>query len=411
MDRRRFLTTAVAASGGDDWIDRLIAAVPAYDAAHPGQPASLEDLIRTMKSWLLGSAAIQNPAPRGEAATLRNYFGVSLGTPAASIHTSELQSKLRGLCGVFVRSPQFLLAGIADTDLGPRPRLRVCNGGPCTYQELCEAYRSAIERQNWLLTCRPDAVTLVRPPPPPPPRLTLDDEICPRGRCTLVSIDVNLECLRSGEFCPRQPPACDPRCDRIDCCGGPMPPLNEQGVYVGWAEGGIVTRAEKVRVLPHGKDQFVPLGRETRLDAGDLLVIPGGAHLAIRAPDGTVFATPREGAPAGESWKATFFMVTGESALAVRRDVVPVREPLAADVKKWMEQDGLRSGGGNDPQTRGTVIGAPRTRMPMQDLSASPALKRANVRNYCNPRAASRRRVDDCRRAALDAAGHSQSAP
>jgi len=339
----------------EDWIDRLIAEVPNYDTTHT-IPASLEDLIRVMKDWLLGTATIYNPAPQdepwGEAATLRNYFGISLGTPAASLPPAKLENKLRGLCGVYLESPQYMLAGIAPTELGPKPRLRVCNDGPCTYRELCEAIKPAVEVQRWIVTCHDDTVDVVRRPRPPP-RLRLDDELCPRGRCTFMELDP-LMCLVNPETCPRFPPPCDIRCGEIECCGGPLPPLDEDGMYIGWAEGGTVRRADGIRILL--ENEFSPLKTGTVLDAGDLLELPAGSHLTIVMEDGGTFSTPDEGVPKHETAGSWLFQVTGQSVLDEKSRIPPVGHPSPEELADWLQRPDIRFGAAGPP-----VAGAGKT--------------------------------------------------
>lgn len=329
----------------DDWIDNLIAEVPGYDVTH-SIPANLEDLTRTMKDWLLGTATLINPAPQGEpwgeAATLRDYFGMSLGTPAASLPPDELENKLRGLCGVYLESPQFMLAGVAPTELGPKPRLRVCNDGPCTYRELCEAIKPAVEAQRWIVTCHDDTVDVVRQPRPPP-RLRLDDELCPRGRCILISMDPRL-CLANPESCPRNPPICDIRCGEIECCGGPLPPLDEDGIYVGWAEGGRIHRAAGIRILPQDKPEFSALETGAILNAGDLLEIRSGGHLSIAMEDGGTFSTPKEGAPEPEEMSSWLFLVTGQSILDQKDKIPPVGHLSPEKLAEWLKRPDIRFG-------------------------------------------------------------------
>jgi hypothetical protein len=347
-------------TAGDDWIDRVVAAVPAFDAAHSTAPATLGDLVVTLKDWLLGdSRIVTSLLPPSEAQALADLLGAPLATPAAGV--PDLGTRLRRACGVMLQSPQFMLAGIAPRELGPAPRLRVCNGEPCTYRAMCEQLRPAIERQRWQLTCNDDDVTARRPPPPPPPTL---DPLCPRGRCIVLPLDVRLECSLSGARCPRFPPSCDIRCTGLTCCGDPQPSIDEDGLLLGWAEGGRVERAVSVTILPAGGEGFTPLASGRVLRAGDLLRLPPGSHLAVQAGEGG-FATDRQGAP-GRPGGAILFMVTGPTALQVRtRHVdeprVPPDELAVTDRKaefRWGEAGPARVRDGTAP------AGPPRVRTP-----------------------------------------------
>jgi hypothetical protein len=296
---------------GDDWIDRLVATVPAFDAAHPGSPATLRDAVVTIKDWLLGDSRID---ALSETPALETILGAPLNTVAASMTPADLSIRLRRVCGVMLETPQFMLAGIAPRELGAAPRLRVCNGAPCSYREMCEQLRPAVESQNWLMTCNDESVTVHRPPPPPPPTL---DPLCPRGPCMTFPVDVRLECFADGKGCPRFPPPCDIRCAGLQCCGDPDPLLGEEGILLGWAEGGTVNSAAGVRTLPAGSDSFQELEANTILKFGDLLLIPPGARLDIRSSEGS-FRTDQEGAPKTASGNPLLFMVTGPTAIEPR---------------------------------------------------------------------------------------------
>ena len=56
-----------------------------------------------------------------------------------------------------LESPQFQLAGIAEDDVGVKPRLRVCNTAECSYQQMCTALRPAVnallQREAQFLLC------------------------------------------------------------------------------------------------------------------------------------------------------------------------------------------------------------------------------------------------------------------
>src|SRR5262249_15547959 len=159
-------------------------------------------------------------------------------------------------CGVLLETPQFLLAGLTPTGLGPQPRLRVCNGAPCTYREMCQALAPAInaelDSRDQTLICGDDSVQ-VMPIPRVEPRYWVD--WCCAPACGLLENRVPEGCYQSvgigpvavfpsdpsvlpstafaqpapaphdqprarlpGEVCPTEPPPCDPRCASIDCC-------------------------------------------------------------------------------------------------------------------------------------------------------------------------------------------------
>ncbi|MCB1741707.1 MAG: hypothetical protein KDK91_15135, partial [Gammaproteobacteria bacterium] len=197
------------ASDRVDWLNRLVASVDEYNALHAEQPLTLADVVLTLKDWLLQMPVIEGnepdpgidslqilpiptpePVPQfddlafdipseppsvgefkakpvidaslSEATLLQTLFGLSLDSPVDSAMLAAEPggevSRLRLLCGVYLKSPQFMLAGMVDGNDLPEPRLRVCNDGPCSYAQMCEANRSALARIGHPTTCHADHV-------------------------------------------------------------------------------------------------------------------------------------------------------------------------------------------------------------------------------------------------------------
>jgi hypothetical protein len=159
-----------------DWIDALIAGIDPFNTAHPGAPLSLRDVVLTLKDWLIqepklsgyvapsggGLAAAdtlvfgQAPAIATEPALLEALFGVALDTPVTTAGIDA--ARLRELCGVYLKSPQSMLAGVVRNDALGAPRLRVCNAGPCTYQAMCQAFQPALAKVGHSIQCRASSV-------------------------------------------------------------------------------------------------------------------------------------------------------------------------------------------------------------------------------------------------------------
>lgn len=185
-----------------DWIDRLVAAIPAFDAGNPGNPAQLNDLAVTMRDWLLADAAFVPAGLQGaatsEQAALEAIFGAPLATTRAH-GFSGLSAKLRNVCGVMLKSPQFMLSGPSSSGLGSAPRLRVCNAAPCSYQELCSAITPAM---NWAtgrtLSCASNAVALLSLQ-----RVGRIDlaRLCRRDVCDIVPLQIARLCEFHPRFC------------------------------------------------------------------------------------------------------------------------------------------------------------------------------------------------------------------
>lgn len=313
-----------------DWIDRVVTAANGFSPASPGGPLTVEDLVVVLRDWLLGYGGIGSGAPVGmsgsEASALASYFGIAnLSDPASTV--SNLESKLRGYCGVLAETPQFMLAGITPTGAGPKPRLRVCNGTPCSYQELCNELVPAFNSQDigGTLICGEASVSIL-PPIQPPDKIWVDWCIGPG--CGLLVDFVPKGCfpdvLRGNPAtalsCPVEPPACDVRCSRIDCCGGPSPPLAQRGerpLVVAWAEGARVAEARGVKIRSHEGEKFEELKPGSRLQYGDLIAIPAGAQLSFKGELAS-FRTPERGLPESIPNGMLFLSITGEPALQRR---------------------------------------------------------------------------------------------
>lgn len=332
---------------GDDWIDRLAAAIPPFNASNPSDHARLRDVVLAMKDRMLADASIQTTTPtdvtQTESAALAALFGIALtaepdlSTPAA---TTAFKQKLRTYCGVLLETPQFMLAGIAPTQLGERPRLQAClPGEPCGYQAVCQTYGAAMSQLGFLLVCNADTLTLG--PKPTRPGI---DVFCPKGRCASIPWEVpKIDlCLRNPETCFRPPPPCDPRCQRIDCCGGPLPPIEGRELLLFWADQGRVREATGVQILRAQKQAFEPLTAGDVLKTGEVLVLTAESQLDIKAKDGD-FRTPKGGLGARGEPKYWFVQVTGPQALAEKREPmqIPVRIEDALDFTNkayWLSQ-------------------------------------------------------------------------
>jgi hypothetical protein len=295
-----------------DWIDSLMAEVAAFP---PGDPLTVEDLVVVTRDWLLGDGTIATSAPEGlteeEQAQLADFFGADLEDPASSV--ADLEEKVRGYCGALVETPQFLLAGITPSGIGPEPRLRVCTAGPCTYQEICEELKPTIDALSGEdVSCGPESLDLDLDLVALPER-----ELCPPGICSQLPEPRIEECLVNPRKCPRIPPACDPRAARFQMCGDPEA-RRPGGLLLAWADGATVSSAEGVQILRSGGNRFSTMERGTTLREGDIIAVPRGGRLSIKTEDGDI-RTPRAGISRDDSVGTRLLIVTGPGALAPLR--------------------------------------------------------------------------------------------
>lgn len=163
----RYGTCSAPAFGESDWIDRLVSAASTWDAEHPAEaPLTLEDVVLTMKDWLIAEATLdQEFDDNMETEALEAIFGFDLETEIGAVGSVPLEEGARQYCGSLISSPHFMLAGIRPAELGSGSRLRVCNPGqPCTWEETCEAWLPLLEEASGEnLQCSPLSQTLRRP--------------------------------------------------------------------------------------------------------------------------------------------------------------------------------------------------------------------------------------------------------
>jgi hypothetical protein len=95
-----------------DFVDGLVT------RAKASTTATLRDAVLALKDRLVADASI---APGAETTGLEAILGQSLDTPASGV--SDLDTKLRQVCGVLMSSPQFLLGGQSAQAAPPVPLL------------------------------------------------------------------------------------------------------------------------------------------------------------------------------------------------------------------------------------------------------------------------------------------------
>ncbi|MFN3199891.1 MAG: ankyrin repeat domain-containing protein [Bradymonadia bacterium] len=273
-----------------DWIDHLVT-----QAEGDGLQPSVRDAVKALKYRLISDSCIDSAVGEGgdvsEEALIEAILGVDdldgeLNTLGGSVAAS---TKLRQLCGVFLESPQFMLAGLppAPTCDTP-PGVEVCVEPPCTVKDHCEHYRALLKLHGVHIMCGPQG-----PVPDPwngegPSEVT---ELCPADTCALVE-DFSKDCgPMSTATCETEKLAgCNPSCITQGCCGQiehfelpeQMPPLPRPAVFLANGEGAIVELAEGVLIRPVRARAFGPLRPGTRLNAGDRLIIRNGARLEVR---------------------------------------------------------------------------------------------------------------------------------
>jgi cytochrome c553 len=155
--------------GDQDWIDALIAGIQPFNVSNPATPLTLRDVVLTLKDWLIQEPKLREYVPEAgfgglakgtsEVTVLQALFGTALSTPVTSASISE--DALRELCGVYLKSPQSMLAGVVHNDALDPPRLRVCNAGPCSYLTMCQSFGPALAKVGHSIQCQAGSVSAV----------------------------------------------------------------------------------------------------------------------------------------------------------------------------------------------------------------------------------------------------------
>ena len=303
-----------------------------------------------------GTLAATSPAPltQTEEQALAGIMG-PLDTNVSTLTAADLGSRLRAVCGLMLEAPQFFLAGVASDDPGDVPRLRTCNGSPCSYLEMCHdltAHTPLPSGNIW--TCGSNSVA------------TLDlgailaqtgaeRAFCPW--CPVVSIDPGGCFDPEATVCNATPPACDARCNRIDCCGGPLQRVDRAGSILLWGDGTTVQEAAGVRVRRAVTGKVGPLAAKDTLAYGDVVELTPGGRLILDDAGKTLKYEPK-----GQTGLRTrYVLITGPNAISiVERKTAP--PPTSKGQMQWLRTQGWRrSPDGSTP----TVI-TPEMRAPGQ---------------------------------------------
>lgn len=136
-----------------DWIDALVDAVASWQRAHPDDAATVRDVAAALKDRLLGEPDLDAGM---EASLLSSLFGAaSLDTPLSQV--KDWPARARAYCGVLLKSPHFLLRGLAPRDRRSEPRIVP---GP-SYRAECEALGKRLAGAS--LHCGDDGLNVSQP--------------------------------------------------------------------------------------------------------------------------------------------------------------------------------------------------------------------------------------------------------
>jgi hypothetical protein len=199
------------------------------------------------------------------------------------------------------------------------------------------------------MLCGDDGVTVVQFPKIPD---WIESELCPPGGCWYWRVEPPEEIFtavaeRVRLLARPQVPACDPRCSRVDCCGGPLPREAVNGMFVIWADGADVKRADGVKVLHPGAPAPEPLQAGQRLRYGDLIYVPPQATFdADLAKEKLHFAT----SPDRKATKARVLLVSGPAAVERQKAPPAVKAPQKEQLEWYRKFGNLQYPGGTPPQ-------------------------------------------------------------
>jgi hypothetical protein len=164
------------AIGADDWIDKLVDGIVAYNTANPGAPMTMGEAWSMLKDRLIQDPSINTVLPTGltsisgaktEQQAVVAFFntglnvpgGIALNTPTDTVTAAQLRAKMREGCGIVVKSPQFLLTNVtprsySDNNMPGPPRLNVCMPGEsCGYAQACSHWRQTLQGMGHQIAC------------------------------------------------------------------------------------------------------------------------------------------------------------------------------------------------------------------------------------------------------------------
>lgn len=326
-----------APGGGQDWIDRALAAIDTFNAENPLQPLSIRDTVIMVKDWILQQATIDATSPQqgtaSEVEAIAGLFSAPDGTPlpittpvttyTALTSAAVFESKLRQVCGVYLEAPEFMLKGISTRDPLLIPPVRACNDSACSYQAMCEPLADALSTTGHWIECLADEVIPGEEPPTAGPP---GDYACVlQGDCVVNYVP---ECLlgaivtagRPGrvelEDCRPDIPRCDPRCSMgtrfgfeggfgggfgsrllfpgegelgLVCCGdGPGFDRFERDHLLGWVEGAVILTSQDAWIYRPESGDLVQAEKGEKLRFGDIVVLPPGARFEARGEHGRI---------------------------------------------------------------------------------------------------------------------------
>jgi len=281
----------------------------------------LRDLVDATKMRITGV-----PIASAEEASLTTFFGASLDGPYAA----SQDTRLRGLCRVLLRSPDFMLSG------GPLPALSGVATMPVSTAGLDGAGNLVVEDElaacrTWRLdaagtyTCDPVAREEAR-------RLwERISRICPRGRCAFFEEPrfrfrppVCLSCPPWRDILTEAPPRMfDPR----DKLALPAPAIPQGGgVFLAYAPKAKVVSLSKTIPYFNKDGKVLQLGVGQHLQEGDSFVVEEGLKFKLESAEGGVFES--EGLPAAPDQGRFSFMIGGPEAL-VPESLPTVSTPMS----------------------------------------------------------------------------------
>ena len=164
------------ALAADDWIDKLVDGIVAYNTANPAAPITMGEAWSMLKDRLIQDPSINTALPSGltgvagaktEQQAVVAFLnvglsvpgGIALSTSTGAVTPVQLRTKLREGCGIVVKSPQFLLTNVtprsySDNNMPGPPRLNICMPGEqCGYPQSCSQWRQTLQGMGHKIAC------------------------------------------------------------------------------------------------------------------------------------------------------------------------------------------------------------------------------------------------------------------
>ncbi len=312
-----------ATPGRRDWIDALVS----YADARPA--LRTRDVVDALKFRLMNLPTLSLE----ERTAIESVLGrASLDEPFASRvrfpDDDPLVSGLRALCGLFLKTPEFMLGGAKSGSYAlagdmPIQLGNIDGAGAATEESETRACQTWGLDRDALYTCDPQVRASFR--------LLWEElkQICPRGSCFFHEVMIPLPpvCLSCWQalLTERPPREIDPR-QKAGFGGEPVPSyIANGGVFLAYAPKAKIVALSKPLALTRANGKLEQAALGAVLEEGDSIELPPGVFVKIEDSAGKIFQTPASGLTQAPNKGVWTFMATGPVSIEPLKGPAPAQ--------------------------------------------------------------------------------------